>query len=303
MRKEFSQAVQELGASDKTVLLLTGDLGFKALENVAESIGSRFINIGVSEQNMISMAAALASEGLLPICYSIAPFAVFRPAEQIRLDVCLHNQNVKIVGNGGGYGYGIMGATHHAIEDIAVLSSFQHMVCYIPFCNEDVIGVFSSMINRVGPGYLRLGSGELPKHIKLPAYSHTRRIMRGDKVTIVALGPVALNVITALETIGNKQLADLFVISEVPLVKISSQLEQSIGKTGKLLVVEEHVSRGGLGEHLAEKLLELGLSPKYSHLVALGYPNGLYGSQKYHQGISHLDPSSIEKSIVELLND
>src|SRR5690242_17673469 len=103
--------------------MLTGDLGYQALEGVREKLKDRFINAGVSEQNMVSVAAALASEGLEPLCYSIAPFAVFRPAEQIRLDVCLHGLGVKIVGNGGGYGYGIMGSTHHAIEDVAVLSS------------------------------------------------------------------------------------------------------------------------------------------------------------------------------------
>ncbi len=119
MRKEFSAVVEKIAARDRKVIFLTGDLGFMALENVQRAIGKRFINAGVSEQNMVSMAAALALEGLTPICYSIAPFLVFRPAEQIRLDVCLHDMDVKLVGNGGGYGYGIMGATHHAIEDIA----------------------------------------------------------------------------------------------------------------------------------------------------------------------------------------
>jgi len=116
MRKEFSKTIEEIAKKDKKVIFLTGDLWFYGPRKRQEAIGKRFINAGVSEQNMISMAAGMASEGLRPICYSIAPFAVFRPAEQIRLDIGLHNMNVKIVGNGGGYGYGIMGATHHAIE-------------------------------------------------------------------------------------------------------------------------------------------------------------------------------------------
>ena len=163
-----------------------------ALENVQRAIGKRFINAGVSEQNMVSMAAALASEGLTPICYSIAPFLVFRPAEQIRLDVCLHDMDVKLVGNGGGYGYGIMGATHHAIEDIAVLSSFQNMRCYIPFCNEDVEGVVYRMMKRRGPSYLRLGYGLKPDWLKLPSHTGARRLTTGGKVTVVGIGPSSL---------------------------------------------------------------------------------------------------------------
>src|SRR5450759_1310357 len=132
MRKEFSNIIEKIATADDHVIFLTGDVGFMALENVRDAIGKRFINMGVAEQNMISVAAALATEGLVPVCYSIAPFIVFRPAEQIRLDVCLHNLNVKIVGNGGGYGYGIMGATHHALEDVGMLSSFSGMSCFVP---------------------------------------------------------------------------------------------------------------------------------------------------------------------------
>lgn len=95
MRKEFSATIEGMAKTNTNLVFLTGDLGFLALENVKSVLQERFLNMGVSEQNMISVAAALASEGLMPICYSIAPFTVFRPAEQIRLDVCLHDKNGK----------------------------------------------------------------------------------------------------------------------------------------------------------------------------------------------------------------
>src|SRR3989338_2757600 len=91
MRKEFSKTIEKIASDDQKIIFLTGDLGFMALENVRSAIQNRFVNAGVSEQNMVSMAAGLASQGLTPICYSIAPFAVFRPAEQIPVDVCLHD--------------------------------------------------------------------------------------------------------------------------------------------------------------------------------------------------------------------
>ncbi len=303
MRKEFSNIIEKISVSNKKVIFLTGDLGFMSLENIQKAIGDRFINTGVSEQNMVSMAASLASQGFTVFCYSIAPFIVFRPAEQIRLDVCLHNMDVKIVGNGGGYGYGIMGSTHHAIEDIAVLSSFQNMICYIPFCDEDVAEVTQQMMKRFGPAYIRLGKGTKPDCIKIPIYNAVRKILTGDKLTIVSMGPISLNAIKAIESISpTKDIADLFVISEIPMTKLTEELVGSIRKTNKLLIIEEHVSRGGLGENLSIQLLQQSLTPKkFTHLYAVGYPDGLYGDQNFHQEKSKIDSKSIQETIKKMI--
>lgn len=300
MRREFSQTIEKIAFRNQKIIFLTGDLGFMALENIGNSIKNRFINAGVSEQNMMAMAAGMASEKLIPICYSIAPFAVFRPSEQIRLDIALHNMNVKIVGNGGGYGYGIMGATHHAIEDIAHLSSLQNMKCFIPFCNEDVEQTVHAMMTRTGPSYLRLGHGQKPPHLNIPAFASFRKVANGSGVTIASTGPVVLNALKALESLPPKT-ADVFVISEMPLVKIAAEFKKSLFKTKKLLVVEEHVSRGGLGENLSILLAKKGADHKLVHLCASGYPSGLYGSQSFHQKESRLDPDSILKIIKKMV--
>lgn len=301
MRKEFSKHMEEIAVSNEKIIFLTGDLGFMALERIRDSIGDRFINAGVSEQNMISMAASLAYEGLIPICYSIAPFTVFRPAEQIRLDIGLHNMNVKIVGNGGGYGYGIMGATHHAIEDIAVISSFQNFKCFIPYCNEDVYGSLLAMLQYTGPSYLRLGFGVVPPSIFVPEFSEIRKLSSGEDITIVCLGPVVLNAWKAIENHFDSKIADLFVVSKMPLTELSEELLLSLQRTKKLLIVEEHVSRGGVGENLALFLVKHRINCHFIHRFAVGYPNGLYGDQNYHQKLSGLDAESLAVGIDALL--
>jgi transketolase len=302
MRREFSSWIENFGRSETRLVFLTGDLGFGALENVQTALQDRFINMGVCEQNMITVAAGLAQQGLLPLCYSIAPFAVFRPYEQIRLDVALHGLNVKIVGNGGGYGYGIMGASHHALEDVAVLSALQNFCCFIPLCNSDVDGACSSLFRYDGPSYLRLGFGVWPSSVgELPAFAPIRRLVVGrrarPKATVVGLGPVLLNTLPWMLEEGK---TDLFAVSQVPLRELSAELVTSVDASGLLWVIEEHVARGGLGEHLAALLAKKGVRFRLCHTHAQGYPDGLYGSQSYHQSRSGLDPVSLRSTFRQI---
>jgi transketolase len=296
MRKQFFSTIEKLAIQDDKIIFLTGDVGFMAIEPLQKAIGDRVINCGVAEANMVSMAAGMASQGLKPIVYSIAPFVTHRVAEQLKIDVCLHNMNVKIVGNGGGYGYGVMGPTHHAIEDIALMSSLQNMKCYVPCNNHDVEPVVSQMYLNNGPAYLRLGYGE--STCIWEQYYPIRKLEAGNKATIIGLGPVVLN--------ARDLDCDVYAISEIPC-SLDTEVMNSISRTGKLIIIEEHVARGGLGEYLALKLYE---NPELwrdreeplsiKHLCAKGYPSGLYGSQEYHQKENGLDKEAICKVLSSL---
>lgn len=302
MRKEFSRWAEATGRRETRLIFLTGDLGYAALENVRAALGDRFVNMGVSEQNMVSVAAGLARQGLLPICYSIAPFAVFRPYEQIRLDVALHNLPVKIVGNGGGYGYGIMGASHHALEDLAVLSCLPNFACVAPLCNADVPAAAEAWFTHAGPGYLRLGLGLWPEQDlgRLPTFAPIRPLITASarpKLTVAGLGPVLLAALPWLKGKGN---CDVFAVSQLPLDEVTTPLLTSVQNSGRLLVLEEHAARGGLGEHLAARLAVAGVPFQLHHLHARGYPNGRYGSQDFHQRQSGLDYASVQATVNRL---
>ena len=301
MRKEFSSWIEAFGRRESRLVFLTGDLGFAALENVSAALGPRFVNMGVSEQNMVYVAAGLAQQGLRPLCYSIAPFAVFRPYEQIRLDVALHGLPVKIVGNGGGYGYGIMGASHHALEDIAVLSCLPHFACVIPLCNSDVAAAGEALFAHDGPGYLRLGLGLWPEALgPLPAFAPVRRLVSAatQQVTVAGMGPVLLGALPWLKESGR---VDAFAVSQLPLPELDPALAASVRASGQLVVVEEHAARGGLGEHLAALLARAGLSFRLHHHHAQGYPTGRYGSQAFHQKQSGLDFPAVQATVARLL--
>ena len=304
MRKAFSNIISKV-AEDEKVIFITGDLGFNAFENIQESMKDRFINTGVAEQNMIGVAAGLAHKGYKVFCYSIAPFITYRCLEQIRIDVCFHKLPVFIVGNGGGYGYGIMGATHHSIEDIACMSSMPGLTCYVPSFVEDVETSVLEILESGTPAYLRLGLGKQSpiKQTKLESVN-TVSSSTEAKITIIALGPVINNVIAAIENTESKHQVDLFSLTKVPFENLNAAFWQSIANTKKLLVVEEHIARGGIAEHIALSLMNKNIHlDKFKSLHALGYPNGLYGDQNYHQAQSGLDTGNIQKIIKEWLTN
>ena len=155
MRTQFCDAMLQRAANPK-MAFLTGDLGFMALEPLRNAMGERFINAGIAEQNMLSVAAAMSKTGMEIWVYSIAPFCYARAFEQIRNDVAFHALPVKIVGNGGGYGYGVQGPTHHAIEDYGVMLSLPDMQACIPVFDEDLAVAVPWIANNQRPTYLRL---------------------------------------------------------------------------------------------------------------------------------------------------
>lgn len=303
MRKQFANTIEKLALADDSIIFVTGDLGFDAFENLRDAIGERFINAGVAEQSMVSMAAGMAYKGYKVFCYSIAPFIVYRCLEQFRNDVCFHNLPVFLVGNGGGYGYGIMGSSHHALEDIACLSSLNNNKCWIPAFSEDVEPILKSIIAESGPAYLRLGLGR-PAPGRQKRCGHFNEVIHSDSAsgTIVAFGPVVNNVFEALKDDKLKGRFDVFTAVTLPIRELPLELESSLRGTGRLLVVEEHSSVGGLAQQLSIKILEKGIPIKKNvSLHARGYPNGLYGDQAFHQKQSGLDSGNIAKMLIEFV--
>ena len=121
MRDIFIAELSKLAEENSDIILITGDLGFGVLDNFAECFPDQYLNIGVAEQNMTGVATGLALEGYKVFTYSIANFTTLRCLEQIRNDACYHDANVNVVSIGGGFGYGSLGMSHHATEDLSIM--------------------------------------------------------------------------------------------------------------------------------------------------------------------------------------
>ena len=295
MRASFTRALLA-HAREPDFVFLTGDVGFRALEPIRAAAQERFINAGIAEQNMVSVAAGLADAGFKPWVYSIAPFLYARAFEQIRNDVCMNELPVCLVGNGGGYGYGVMGPTHHALEDYGCLLGLPQLTAYVPAFGPDVFEAVARIITTGRPAYLRLGRDETPDGYVLPPYAPWRRLLSGQGATLLVIGSLAGSILAALETLPEAQRPSFWVLSELPIRQreIPPSFVADFERTGHLLVVEEHVAHGSAGASLALALIEAGTVPRrFSHRFALGYPSGHYGSQLYHRRECGLDPASV----------
>ncbi len=297
MRNVACQTLVSLSRS-KPIVFMTGDLGFMALEPLREAMGERFINAGVSEQNMIAVAAGLAAGGQQTWTYSIASFLFARPFEQIRNDVCLQDRDVKLVANGGGYGYGPMGSSHHAIEDYGALLTLPKMRVFVPAFASDLATIIPRMAEDPHPAYLRLGKDEKPAGFEPPAYAPWRELLSGGHGALVVVGPLIGPLIAALEKIDPTSRPALWALSELPVIDLPAKLLASL-VAGPLCVVEEHVAHGGAGAMLALRLALLGKTPaRFAHACAHGYPSGTYGSQVFHRKECGLDPESVLKMVL-----
>jgi transketolase len=300
MRVAFVEAVESVLVRDSGALFITGDLGFNAFEKLVLKLGSRFINAGVAEQSMMGLAAGIALTGLRPWVYSIAPFATFRCLEQIRNDVCLHRLPVRIVGNGGGYTYGMMGSTHHALEDLAVLKALPNMQLFFPCANDQVAAAVGLMAELQGPSYLRLSVSAYQTE-RAPLFEHPSTLTRSyaeraDRsqpgVTVIGAGHAVQVALRALAAHGlDRENADVFGLARFPFrLAEDSALMASLLETKKVVFIEEHYAAGGMGESL-----KLALPPlsAFALMSAEYRPDQRYGSAAFHMQQSQLTPEAL----------
>jgi transketolase len=287
-------------ATNPDMLFITGDLGFMALEALQEKMGPRFINGGVAEQNIISVAAALARQDFETWVYSIAPFCYARPFEQIRNDIAFHKLPVHLIGNGGGYGYGVMGPTHHAIEDYGVLLTLPNFAVYVPVFDEDVADVVTLVASSGKPTYLRLGRGEPPKGYVTPSYAPWRQLTAGGGGVVLAVGPLAGTYIEAFEALPQQYRPNFWAIAQLPVETNPppAELLAQISGAASLCIAEEHVAQGGFAAQFSLFLASRGIPiPKLTAMHAQAHIYERYGSQRFLREQSQLDVASILAAI------
>jgi len=301
MRNTFAQHLLDLAIEDERILLITGDLGFGVLDKFMSELPNQFINGGVAEQSIMSMAAGLASQGYRPFVYSIANFPTFRCLEQIRNDVSYMNNPVTIVSVGAGLSYGIHGYTHHAVEDLTIMRAFTNIDIYSPSDPVETKFSLASIVSRESPAYLRLGKGgegdiNFEPMDKIQDYNLIGGI-KGHGV-ICWTGSIGIRVIKAAEILKLSGLRPLLV--SVPKLSNSSlKGVLNLANNGFLLTVEEHILSGGFGSMMLEVAATNDFGGKIARLGVSDTYHSELGSQDYLLDLNGLSPIQIAAYFIE----
>jgi len=279
MRNNFINELITLAKKNKNIFLIVGDIGYSVVEPFEKKFPNRFINAGVSEQNMTTLAAGMASEGYHVFTYSIANFPTFRCAEQIRNDVDYHKLSVTIVAVGGGLSYGSLGYSHHAVQDYSLMRSMPNILIASPSDPKEVRSCLRHLISNPQPSYLRLGkTGEPTFHKNIPKISAGKWIKIKDgtsKKAIICTGAVLDYAIMLKEK--SKKFKEFFIFT-LPLwgMKYKHLQPKQISKFDEIVVIEDHLEDGGFGSWLLEstnatfkgKIILKNLNSKVCDLVA-----------------------------------
>jgi transketolase len=305
VRTAFIKELFELAKQDERIVLIVGDLGFGVVTPFMEQLPRQFLNAGVAEQNMTGMATGMALSGKIALTYSIANFPTMRCLEQVRNDVCYHNANVKVVSVGGGFTYGAMGATHHALEDLAVMRAMPGLVVVAPGDPVEARAVTRAVIAYQGPCYLRLGKAGEPVVHQSPIdfeLGKAIQMREGRDATLFSTGGILQNVVRAAERLA-KEGIETRVLSMHTLKPLDSEAVLAAAReTGAIFTIEEHSVVGGLGSAVAEVLAEAdGIKVPFKRL---GVPTGFsphIGSQEYMQECHGLTDAGIAKSVASVM--
>lgn len=270
MRDSFICSVLELAKADRNIELVTGDLGFGVLKPFWEAVPDQFINAGIAEQNMTSMAAGMALEGKTVFTYSIGNFPTLRCLEQIRNDCAYHGANVKIICVGGGFVYGSLGMSHHATEDLAVMRALPNVAVFAPADRVEAAAVAKAVAEYPGTCYIRLGRGGEPivrESIGYFRIGQALPVQEGTRVAIFSTGDIYEEVAAARELLEQKGITP--TVYTFPTVKpLDVRTVAACAKSHELIVTcEEHNVVGGLGTAVAEVLAE---APSQARLLRVG---------------------------------
>lgn len=307
MRDTFTRCLEAYAAEHEELVLITGDLGFGVLFPYMEKFPNRFINAGISEQAMVSMAAGMALEGKTVVVYSIGNFPTLRCLEQIRNCCAYHEVNVKIVCVGAGFVYGTLGMTHHATEDMSALRMLPGVKVYAPADGPETEAVMGPFLSEPGVAYLRIGRGGEPHcHAdgEIAGYQSGKALEQfsGSDAYILTAGGILFSAIDAAQRLKADGIS--VGVASFPTVKPldTDYLDAICEKVDTLFTLEEHTIVGGFGgavcEHVCSRagkrprVIRIGLNDTYCCTV---------GNQAYLEHQFGLDGEGVAATVLKTL--
>lgn len=305
MRETFIRTMMELARENPKLMLLIGDTGFSVVEPFEQEFGPRFMNIGIAEQNFISVAAGAAAMGMQPVAYNVVSFMTLRGAEQILLDICYQENPVVMVGVGGGFAYGNAGPTHHALQDLAMMRSFCNLTVYCPGDPVEMRWALCDAIALNRPAYIRIGrSVDQVIHHEGVTFQRGKAVQlcHGQDVILFVCGTMLKEAVQVQRMLEQDGIST--GLYSMPCIKpLDCDTVLRCARESKLVcTLEEHSVIGGLGSAVAEVLSQhpAGAAP----LVRFGVPDSfamVTGTREYQLEYFGVAPSQIYAKIKQKL--
>ena len=301
-RKTFGAAVLEAARENPDIVALSADSGSSSgFGSFQKEFPERYFEFGIMEQGVVGISSGMAATGKIPVFCAIAPFVTSRPFEMFRNDLGYMRQNVKVVGRNSGISYSDLGATHHSLEDFAIIRMIPGVTILAPQDPGEIRAAVKAMLAHEGPVYMRIGNNPIPElYEEKPFNIGKGRVVReGADLTVMVTGALACAVLQAAESLA-KQGVDARVVAMPTVWPIDRDIvEESARDTGRIVTVEEHYVIGGLGTMVQEVCAETLPVP----VMKIGIPHNYATTGPYDELLSYygLDADGIEKSVLTFL--
>jgi transketolase len=300
VRDAFFDEVYQIALKDSSVIFLTADMGAFSLNRFKADLDGQYINVGVAEQNLVSVAAGLALGGKKVFIYTIAPFVTLRCYEQLKVDICGMGLPVTIIGSGPGITYNSDGPTHHAIQDIAVMRALPGMTILNPSDSAMATAAAGIAYKSDGPVYVRLDKGKLPV-LYNDDHDFTdglAQLKEGHDLTIITTGIMVQQAFKVVEELATHSI-DAGIIDVYRIKPVNGKLLlKLVGKSLRIVTLEEHSLVGGLGSIVSEILVDNGKTILVKR-IGLSEENCRgYGDREWMYNFYGLDVPGIVKTIL-----
>ncbi len=305
MRNTFAQVITELAQKDEKIVLLSGDIGNRMFDNFKKVANERFINCGIAEANMMSVASGLALTGMKPFIYTIAPFTTSRCLEQIKIGAGYHDAHITIIGTGSGLSYGELGPTHHSLEDMSIIGSIPNMKVLAPCDSIELKNQIKEVVNLKGPTYIRIGKKGEPNLLNINTISKIGRaeiIKDGNDLLIIGVGPILVEALEASKFLEKNHKISVCVASLGGINPLDYTFLEKMKKRNfkHWFTLEEHGLKGGLGSEINNWLIKSNLLNNFK-IKNICTPNKFIhklGNQSFMREILNIDAKGIIKILL-----
>lgn len=306
MRTTFINTLTQMARENDKIMCIIGDTGYSVFEDFEAEFGERFVNVGIAEQNFVSFGAGLAAMGMKPYIYNVVSFMTLRATEQIMLDVCYQENPVVLVGVGGGFAYANAGPTHHALQDIAIMSSMPNMTVVCPGDPVEMKAIMLASKDYKKPLYIRIGRSVDPVVHTEPIefqFGKAIKMTEGQDAVLFATGVVLKEAVEVQKLLLKKGIS--IALYSMPTIKpVDAEVIIDCARKGQaIFTMEEHSTIGGLGDAVARVLVDYmdKYSVKFKKFGVRDAFAPVTGTREYLNDLFGISTNKVSEKITNIL--